>query len=110
MYDEPSPSASPASAPAAPSDAAESSLGSTGGPGTPRRGWRERHAAAIAAASRGSANIAPPSTRSPGVDEENFVPGADDESLEDSSLYGKAAIERILGGMLIDERAHDASQ
>ncbi len=110
MYDEPSPSASPASAPAAPSQAAESSLGSTGGPGTPRRGWRERHAAAIAAASRGSANIAPPSTRSPGVDEENFVPGADDESLEDSSLYGKAAIERILGGMLIDERAHDASQ
>jgi len=44
------------------------------------------------------------------VDEENFVPGADDESLEDSALYGKAAIERILGGMLIDERSHDTGR
>ncbi|MBO4145130.1 DNA polymerase III subunit gamma and tau [Kocuria rhizophila] len=112
MYDEPGPSASStsASASAAPSGAAESSPGRAGSPGAPRRGWRERHAAAIAAASKGSATIAPPSTRSPGVDDENFVPGADDESLEDSALYGKAAIERILGGMLIDERAHDTSQ
>lgn len=78
--------------------------------GGQRRGWRERHAAAIAAATSGSPGIAPPSTRSPGVDEENFVPGADDESLEDSALYGKAAIERILGGMLIDERSHDTGR
>ena len=28
----------------------------------------------------------------------------DDEALEDSTLYGRAAIERILGGMLIEER------
>ena len=75
-----------------------------------RPSWRERHAAAIAAAGRTPADAAPPSTRAPGVDEENFVPGADDESLEDSSLYGRAAIERILGGMLIDERAHDTTQ
>ncbi|MDO4918126.1 DNA polymerase III subunit gamma and tau [Kocuria sp.] len=94
MYDEPGPAAS--SPPAA--------------PGGRRPGWRERHAAAIAVADRQSPDGAPPSTRSPGGEDENFVPGADDESLEDSALYGRAAIERILGGMLIDERAHDTGQ
>ncbi|CAL8899871.1 DNA polymerase III subunit gamma and tau [Kocuria varians] len=84
------------------------------GTGGSRPGWRERHAAAIAAASaaNGQSSEAPGnnSGRGNAAEDENFVPGADDESLEDSSLYGRAAIERILGGMLIDERAHDAHQ
>ena len=79
-------------------------------PGGNRPSWRERHAEAIAAAERRSTDIAPPTSRSPGMEDENFVPGADDESLEDSSLYGRAAIERILGGMLIDEHAHGTDQ
>ncbi|RKQ34936.1 DNA polymerase III subunit gamma and tau [Kocuria tytonis] len=100
MYDEPAPSSPPRP------DAAQSPAAA----GEKRRGWRERHAAAIAAADQQNPDMAPPSTRGPGVEDEHFVPGADDESLEDSSLYGRAAIERILGGMLIDERAHDTSQ
>ena len=38
--------------------------------------------------------------------DEDFVPSADDESVEDSALHGRAAIERLLGGTLIDERPH----
>ncbi|THJ65798.1 DNA polymerase III subunit gamma and tau [Arthrobacter echini] len=34
-------------------------------------------------------------------------PSADDETLEESGLVGRAAIERILNGRLIEERAHD---
>ena len=32
------------------------------------------------------------------------MPSSDDEALEDSTLYGRAAIERILGGTLVEER------
>ncbi|MCG2623353.1 DNA polymerase III subunit gamma and tau [Arthrobacter sp. I2-34] len=37
------------------------------------------------------------------------IPSDDDESIEDSILVGRAAIERILGGRLIEERSLDAS-
>ncbi len=92
------------------------SAGSQVRPPGSRPSWRERHAAAIAAAGGTNPGAADHHGRQrgegsgSGVEDENFVPGADDESLEDSSLYGRAAIERILGGMLIDERAHDANQ
>ncbi|NKX51835.1 hypothetical protein HER39_14925 [Arthrobacter deserti] len=36
------------------------------------------------------------------------IPSDDDESIEDSILVGRAAIERILGGRLIEERSLDA--
>jgi DNA polymerase-3 subunit gamma/tau len=32
------------------------------------------------------------------------IPSADDETIEESGLVGKAAVERILGGRLIEER------
>ena len=35
------------------------------------------------------------------------VPSADDVALEDSGLVGRKAIERILGGRLIEERSLD---
>lgn len=35
------------------------------------------------------------------------VPSADDVTLEDSGLVGRKAIERILGGRLIEERSLD---
>ncbi|WP_369046340.1 DNA polymerase III subunit gamma and tau [Sinomonas sp. P10A9] len=37
------------------------------------------------------------------------VPSADDETVEQSSLFGRAAVERILGGKLIEERGLDGS-
>lgn len=37
------------------------------------------------------------------------VPSADDLALEDSGLVGRKAIERILGGRLIEERSIDGS-
>ena len=37
------------------------------------------------------------------------IPSADDETIEDSGVFGRAAIERILGGKLIEERSLDGS-
>jgi DNA polymerase-3 subunit gamma/tau len=37
------------------------------------------------------------------------IPSADDETVEQSSLFGRAAVERILGGKLIEERALDGT-
>jgi DNA polymerase-3 subunit gamma/tau len=37
------------------------------------------------------------------------IPSADDETVEESGLFGRAAVERILGGKLIEERAHDGT-
>ncbi|MCC5784414.1 hypothetical protein CRM73_15895, partial [Kocuria sp. CCUG 69068] len=68
-----------------------------------RLSFRERHAAAIAAGRKAPASAAAP--QDSGVEwDDSFVPSSDDEALEDSTLYGRAAIERILGGMLIEER------
>lgn len=33
------------------------------------------------------------------------IPSADDETIEDSGLVGRVAIERILGGRLVEERS-----
>ncbi|WP_411375449.1 DNA polymerase III subunit gamma and tau [Arthrobacter sp. MPF02] len=37
------------------------------------------------------------------------IPSADDETIEESGVFGRAAVERILGGKLIEERAADGS-
>nr|WP_081416578.1 DNA polymerase III subunit gamma and tau [Arthrobacter castelli] len=37
------------------------------------------------------------------------IPSADDETIEESGLVGRAAVERILGGRLIEERNVDGS-
>lgn len=37
------------------------------------------------------------------------VPSADDETIEESGLFGRAAVERILGGRLIEERSLDGN-
>jgi DNA polymerase-3 subunit gamma/tau len=37
------------------------------------------------------------------------IPSEDDEAIEDSGLVGRAAIERLLGGRLIEERSLDGS-
>ena len=91
-----------------PSRPAEQAPTQSGGPRSQRPSFRERHAAEIAAARQRPA--APQADESQDTNEdENFSPSADDESIEDSSLYGRAAIERILGGLLIEERPHQAN-
>lgn len=57
---------------------------------------------------------ASPATPSPAGRDLNLkyvedIPSDDDESIEDSGLVGRAAIERLLGGRLIEERNHDGS-
>ena len=37
------------------------------------------------------------------------IPSEDDVAIEDSGLVGRAAIERILGGRLVEERSLDGS-
>ncbi|MCD5342429.1 DNA polymerase III subunit gamma and tau [Arthrobacter sp. AK04] len=37
------------------------------------------------------------------------IPSADDETIEESGVFGRAAVERILGGKLIEERTPDGS-
>lgn len=91
-----------------PEKAPEKAPAQSGGPRGQRPSFRERHAAEIAAARQRP--VAPQAEESSDTnDDENFSPSADDESIEDSSLYGRAAIERILGGLLIEERPHQAN-
>ena len=71
-----------------------------------RPSWRERHAAEIAAARQHQ----PGEPQATSGADEDFVASADDESIEDSALHGRAAIERLLGGILIDERPHNPDQ
>ncbi|QDY89360.1 DNA polymerase III subunit gamma and tau [Arthrobacter sp. UKPF54-2] len=40
---------------------------------------------------------------------EQDVPSADDETIEESGVFGRAAVERILGGKLLEERSLDGS-
>ncbi len=37
------------------------------------------------------------------------IPSADDETIEESGVFGRAAVERILGGKLIEERSPDGT-
>jgi len=35
------------------------------------------------------------------------IPSSDDETIEESGVFGRAAVERILGGKLLEERSLD---
>ncbi|UKA63203.1 DNA polymerase III subunit gamma and tau [Arthrobacter sp. FW306-04-A] len=37
------------------------------------------------------------------------IPSADDETIEESGVFGRAAVERILGGKLLEERSLDGT-
>lgn len=37
------------------------------------------------------------------------IPSADDETIEESGVFGRAAVERILGGKLLEERLLDGT-
>ncbi|MCP3427200.1 hypothetical protein NBM05_14605 [Rothia sp. AR01] len=78
-----------------------------------QRSFRERHAATIAAAARDGSRDrnypVDPQAPEPPDDWDDFVPEPEDEDIEDSALYGQAAVETILGGRVIDERPHHQS-
>ncbi|WHS50210.1 DNA polymerase III subunit gamma and tau [Rothia sp. SD9660Na] len=63
--------------------------------------FRERHAAQIAAGQRAVQQAkAPTPVEAP----EDFTPSDDDAALESSVLIGQRAVEKILGGKVIDEQ------
>lgn len=66
--------------------------------------FRERHSADIAAGRSAVAQHTAPAPVAEPEPDEPFVPSADDETVESSGLMGKAAIERLLGGVVIDQR------
>ena len=43
----------------------------------------------------------------PAVGWADEVASEDDVALEDSGLVGRAVVERVLGGRLLEERAHE---
>lgn len=69
--------------------------------------FRERHAAHIAAAQADStAVVSPVAAGATTASDEDFVPSDDDVAVEHSGLQGRAMIEKILGGRLVEERPH----
>ncbi|MDN5655563.1 MAG: hypothetical protein L0G46_10830, partial [Kocuria sp.] len=53
-----------------------------------------------------NAPVDPGAPEPPDDEWENFVPSPHDEDIEDSSVFGQAAIETILGGRVLEERPH----
>ncbi|MCD0172919.1 DNA polymerase III subunit gamma and tau [Micrococcus luteus] len=69
------------------------------------------HAAREAAQGRGPtrpADTGPAAPATSGVGWEDEVASDDDVPLEDSGLVGRAVVERVLGGRLLEERPNDA--
>ncbi|MFP3580004.1 DNA polymerase III subunit gamma and tau [Arthrobacter sp. SIMBA_036] len=52
---------------------------------------------------------APVRTQAPAATVTEDIPSPEDETIEESRVFGRAAVERILGGKLIEERALDGS-
>ncbi|WP_129358686.1 DNA polymerase III subunit gamma and tau [Rothia uropygioeca] len=87
-------------------------------PGEQSAPFRERHADAIEAGSgspsgpavvrgrNGNVLVDPNAPEPPDDEWDGFVPSPHDEDIEDSSVFGQAAIETILGGRVLEERPH----
>ncbi|WP_433875865.1 DNA polymerase III subunit gamma and tau [Sinomonas atrocyanea] len=99
------PQASPAPASPAPAPSAQSGRGD-GGRKLSMYERLSRSAAAQQSVQQQSAQQ-PSAQSAPQYVEE--IPSADDETIEGSSLFGRAAVERILGGKLIEERSLDGA-
>ncbi|WP_237205838.1 DNA polymerase III subunit gamma and tau [Rothia nasimurium] len=89
----------PQSQQASPQPAAEQAT--TQQPGGKKLSFRERHAAQIAAGQRAVQQAQAPA---PAEAPEDFTPSDDDAALESSVLIGQRAVEKILGGKVIDEQ------
>lgn len=90
----------PQSQQASPQPATEQSTTQQPGGGK-KLSFRERHAAQIAAGQRAVQQAQAPT---PAEAPEDFTPSDDDAALESSVLIGQRAVEKILGGKVIDEQ------
>lgn len=91
------------SAPGAPLAQETQAQASAQQPGGKKLSFRERHAAQIAAGQR-AVQQAQAQAPSPAEAPEDFTPSDDDAALESSVLIGQRAVEKILGGKVIDEQ------
>ncbi|MDO4916599.1 MAG: hypothetical protein Q3974_03150, partial [Rothia sp. (in: high G+C Gram-positive bacteria)] len=69
-------------------------------------GFRERFAAQLEAGHRASEQSAAPRRATAPTEPEDFAISEEDEALETSVLIGQRAVEKILGGVVIDEKMH----
>lgn len=91
----------PQGAPAQPAAQPAAGQATAQQPGGKKLSFRERHAAQIAAGQRAVQQAqAPAPVEAP----EDFTPSDDDAALESSVLIGQRAVEKILGGKVIDEQ------
>ncbi|UKA59132.1 DNA polymerase III subunit gamma and tau [Arthrobacter sp. FW306-2-2C-D06B] len=102
---------SPAPAPAAPAPAPAPAQGSTPATvpapsGTGKQSLYQRLSNSPEAMA-GREKAPARATVAPGSVVED-IPSADDETIEESGVFGRAAVERILGGKLLEERSLDS--
>lgn len=69
-------------------------------------GFRERFAAQLEAGHRASEQSGAPTRATAPTEPEDFAISEEDEALETSVLIGQRAVEKILGGVVIDEKMH----
>lgn len=104
------PSAAPATQPgpaAAPAHSAGTTAGAPPVPGSGKLSLYQRLSnSPEAEAGRAKAPARQTESAAPYVQD---IPSADDETIEESGVFGRAAVERILGGKLIEERSLDGS-
>ena len=104
------PSAAPATQPgpaAAPAHSAGTAAGAPPVPGSGKLSLYQRLSnSPEAEAGRAKAPARQTESAAPYVQD---IPSADDETIEESGVFGRAAVERILGGKLIEERSLDGS-
>ena len=69
-------------------------------------GFRERYAAQLKAGQQASKKATVPPPAQGAQEPEDFSVSEEDEALESSVLIGQRAIEKVLGGVVIEERLH----
>ena len=100
--------AAPAAAPAAPT---ASPAAATASPATPNSTGRQSLYQRLSNSPEAEAGRAKAPARAAAATTTYVqdIPSADDETIEESGVFGRAAVERILGGKLVEERSLDGS-
>ncbi|RZU63623.1 DNA polymerase III subunit gamma and tau [Zhihengliuella halotolerans] len=97
-------------APGMPPGASAPTPHTNAGPGAPGAGTPSSYSQGGPAAAQNPIRGGQPVNSSYGATPDaDFVPSDDDIAIEDSTVIGRAAIERILNGRLIDERNNDGT-
>lgn len=105
--------AAPPAAPAPPTTSpAPSPAAATASPAAPHSTGRQSLYQRLSNSPEAEAGRAKAPARAAGATTTTYVqdiPSADDETIEESGVFGRAAVERILGGKLVEERSLDGS-